>query len=193
MFNVTSGRVDTANKRNITFGRVEVTAKLQDDATASGIHTAAWLLGYDCWPRGGEIDIQECQSPRGSYAACAARDVPSRVSANYHYGPACGADIHHNLGPSSYPLPHGPPVDFSAGFTTFAVEWNATSITTLVNDTVIFRVYDGMPGWAAPFVVPTWPMFLILSQAYMKQRPCGDPTSWPVLQLIDSVRVYRAA
>jgi len=50
-----------------------------------------------------------------------------------------------------------------------------------------------MPGWAAPFEIPSWPMYLILSQAYMAKRPCGNPSQWPVLQLVDAVRVFRAA
>lgn len=63
-YNVTSGRVDTALKANVTApARVVVSARLQQDALAAGIHTAHWLLGYSCWPMGGELDIMECQSP----------------------------------------------------------------------------------------------------------------------------------
>ena len=63
-YNVTSGRVDTALKANVTApARIVVSARLQQDALSSGIHTAHWLLGYACWPVCGEIDIMECQSP----------------------------------------------------------------------------------------------------------------------------------
>ena len=80
-YNVTSGRVDTFQKANITLGRVEVSARLQNDA-ASGIHTAHWLLGYGCWPQTAEIDIMECQSPHNVYAGGGAA-AWQRVTSNY--------------------------------------------------------------------------------------------------------------
>ena len=68
-YNITSGRVDTMHKGNVSLvapGRVEVSARLQNDA-AAGIHTAHWLLGYGCWPVTAEVDIMECQSPHNAY------------------------------------------------------------------------------------------------------------------------------
>ncbi len=38
-------------------------------------------------------------------------------------------------------------------------------------------MYNGMPGWNGPFVVPTWNMYIIISQAFMANRD-GDPPAW---------------
>lgn len=197
-YNVTSGRVDTALKRNVSLSaraRVEVRARLQNDA-AFGVHSAHWLIGYECWPRGSEIDIMECQSPDGRYVSSGGAAPPGwqRATSNYHYGPACGADERHTTGVSSYP--HAPmAANFSRDFTTFAVEANATALTYFVNDTIVNEVYAGMPGWSGAFLIPSWDTFLILSQAFMAHRPFGDPApwAWPAEQHIDFVRVYKWA
>lgn len=200
-FNVTSGRVDTMHKVNVTYGRVEVSAKLQHDE-AFGIHTAHWMIGYECWPVGAEIDIMEMQSPGNIYAGVGGGDTCgshwAKATSNYHYNTPghCGKDIPHHTGVSEWPPAPMPSVNFTAYYTTYAVEWNATDLVYFVNATVVNHVYVGMPGWAAPgAAIPSWPMFIILSQAYMSHRPCGNPPAWawPVHQYIDYVRVYEWA
>ena len=188
-YNVTSGRVDTSYKQNITFGRVEVTARLQNDA-ASGIHTAHWLLGYPCWPRGGEIDIMECQSPHNAYEGGGDWQT---VSSNVHTGATCGVETHHPTGTSLFPSAPSPAINFTSYFTTYSVEWTQSASAIFVNDTRVNFVYEGMPGWKGPVDIPQNAMYLILSQAYMSHRPAGDPPAWawPVEQLIDSVRVFE--
>lgn len=188
-YNFTSGRVDTARKLDFTYGRVEVTAKLQS-AEAYGVHSAAWLLGYACWPEGGEIDIQEHEVERRNSSA----NVTSRVTSNYHFGSACGADDHDH-GPITGSFPDAPsgvnPVDFAASFSTYGVTWNATDLVFTVNATVVNHIYVGMPAWPQ-VTLPTWPMYLILSHALMADRPTQPaPSVWPVRQYIDSVRVWQ--
>ena len=191
-YNVSSGRVDSSFLRNVTFGRVEVVARLQNDA-ASGIHTAHWLLGYGCWPStAAEIDIMECQSPHNAYRH-AGGEAYQVVSSNLHTGATCGNETRHTTGTSLFPHVASPAVNFSAYWTTFAVEWNATDIVYYVNQTVVNHVFEGMPGWSGPVRIPQSALYIILSQAYMAHRPYGDPPAWawPVLQFIDAVRVYE--
>ena len=164
-FNVTSGRVDTSMKRNVTFGRVEVVARLQNDA-ASGLHTAHWLLGYRCWPTTGEIDIMEMQSPHNAYngPGSGAGATWPVVSSNFHSGTSCSNDTRHTTGTSLFPKAPSPTVNFTAFWTTFAVEWNSTHLVFFVNETLVNLVFAGMPGWAPPgAVIPHEPMYLILS------------------------------
>lgn len=181
-YNVTSGRVDSSMKRNVTVNsRVEVRAMLQNEQ-AIGIHTAAWLLGYECWPSTGEIDIFEFEIENPDWI---------RSTANYHYGPNCSHDIN-RAGSAVYPsAPVGTnPVNFTNAYHIFAVEWNTTSLVLFVNNTVIFTYYRGMNKWP-DIVIPNWDMFLILSQAYMAWRRENVPLDiWPVYQYIDYVRVY---
>jgi hypothetical protein len=193
-YNVTSGRLDTMYKRNFTApARVEVSARLQVDALSSGVHTAHWLLGYDCWPRGAEIDIMECQSPGNVYANSCPSGLYQKATSNYHYGTTCGAEIRHSTGTSFWPHAATPTIDYSSYYSVFAVEWNATDILVFVNSTLVNHVYAGMPGWAGPFQIPTWDTYLIVSQAYMAARPCGEAKDWPVYQFIDYVRAYSWA
>lgn len=209
-FNITSGRVDTMAKINVTYGRVEISAKLQNDAAAKGIHTAHWLLGYDCWPVGGEIDIMEMQSPGNIYHSTAGAGAGAvgdtcasnwaKATSNYHISPdTCGKETPHHTGSSAWPPAPDAGVNFTSTYNTFAVEWNATDLVyfvVLANGTSVQvnHVWAGMPGWVnGTATIPSWPMFIILSQAYMSDRPCGDPPAWawPVLQRIDYVRVYE--
>ena len=197
-YNVTSGRVDTMGLGNVTAPfRFEVSARLQDDARASGVHTAHWLLGYACWPVGGELDLMEMQSPGNEYGGACNRSRWPVATSNYHIGDgACGAETHHTTGSSAWPPAPAAPgtVDFAAYYSRFWAELNATDLVFGINETVVNHLYKGMPGWGnASWALPTWPMYAILSQAYMARRPCGDPApaDWPVLQHIDYVRAWR--
>ena len=176
-YNVTSGRVDSSFKYNVTVNsRVEVRAMLQADV-AIGIHTAAWLLGYGCWPVTAEVDIFEFEVESPEWI---------RSTSNYHYGTTCRGDIHHPSG--SYPdAPYGQnPVNFSNTYHIFAVEWNETSLVFYVNDTA-FNSYS-----SKNITIPNWDMFIIFSQAYMAARRANVPDyAWPVYQYIDYVRVYK--
>jgi hypothetical protein len=120
-----------------------------------------------------------------------------RATSNYHIGPStCGVETHHTTGTSAWPPAPAAPgaVDFAAYYSRFLAELNATDLVVGINDTVVNHLYVGMPGWGnATWELPSWPMYLILSQAYMARRPCGDPApaDWPVLQRIDYVRAWR--
>lgn len=184
-YNITSGRVDSKGKVNITYGRIETRAVLQNPA-AIGIHTAHWMLGAEqpCWPPCGELDIMEFEVEHEDW---------QRSTATYHWGVNCSKDLNPRL-VGDYPpgLPPGQnPSNFSAGYTVFAVEWNATSLQFFHNDTNIISFYTGMPAWPN-VTIPDWPMYLLFSQAYMSHRAANPPDwAWPVLQLVDYVRWYQ--
>lgn len=51
-----SGRINTANRFAITYGKVSARIRMPDGA---GFWPAFWLLGYGDWPGAGETDIME--------------------------------------------------------------------------------------------------------------------------------------
>jgi len=55
-YNYTSGWIDTLKKFSVTYGRIEIRAKLPG---GKGLWPAHWMLPEDlsCWPTEGEIDI----------------------------------------------------------------------------------------------------------------------------------------
>lgn len=57
-----SGRIDTANKFAITYGKVSARIRMP---AGSGLWPAFWLLGYGNWPDSGETDIMEYVGERG--------------------------------------------------------------------------------------------------------------------------------
>lgn len=65
--NFTSGRINTSDRFEFTYGKVEASIKLP--STANGLWPAFWLLGANysevSWPRCGEIDILEMGNSEG--------------------------------------------------------------------------------------------------------------------------------
>lgn len=55
-FNFVSGRINTKNKVEITYGSISARIKLTEGA---GLWPAWWMLGNGNWPETGEIDIME--------------------------------------------------------------------------------------------------------------------------------------
>ncbi len=51
-----SGRINTAGKFDVSYGRIAARIRMPD---AAGVWPAFWLLGYGQWPDAGEIDIME--------------------------------------------------------------------------------------------------------------------------------------
>lgn len=77
-FDYTSARLRTEGRLDITYGRIEASIKLPDDA---GLWPAFWTLGsepsaYGVWPARGEIDIMEHFG----------RSSPNSIGGAVHYG-----------------------------------------------------------------------------------------------------------
>ena len=82
--NYTSARINTQDKYEFTYGKVEMRAKLPQ---WEGMWPAFWLLGANIdeigWPNCGELDILE----HGDYVKESTSNDPGLISSAVHYGP----------------------------------------------------------------------------------------------------------
>ncbi|MGI4741547.1 MAG: glycoside hydrolase family 16 protein [Janthinobacterium lividum] len=104
----TSGRIITKGKKEFTFGRLDVRAKLPK---GKGIWPAIWMLGANdsqvSWPACGEIDIMEL---KGS--------TPTVNLSTVHFGNTVAT---HQYKGTSYALPSTAGGDFSTDFHIFSL------------------------------------------------------------------------
>lgn len=155
----TSGLVDSRGKFAMLYGRIEIRAKLPK---GQGLWPAHWMLPDDgSWPP--EIDIMELVGSQ-----------PDNVVMSLHSGqwPDLESQTMDHLGP-----------DFSAGFHTFALEWEPDELRWYV---------DGNQQFSTGADVPQKAMYIILNTAVGGHMP-GDPddtTVFPQMHRIDYVRVY---
>jgi beta-glucanase (GH16 family) len=170
-----SAAVDTYGKFSFTYGRVEVRAQLP--AMGQGIWPAVWLLGTGCnptgspcaWPTAGsnEIDIME------------AVNLPTRTFTNLHHGTTIGTSL------STGSVEHTG-VDVTAGFHTFAVEWEPGGVVRW------YRDHDLLAQRTVPGSFDQ-PMSLIINTAVGGDWPGApaDDTPFPQHFDVDFVRVYQ--
>lgn len=116
--NFVSGRINTANKYDVTYGRISARIRMPD---AAGVWPAFWMLGYGNWPDSGEIDIME-------YVG-----VASWTSSALH-GPGYSGNTPLN---KRQDFPAGTNV---ADWHEYTVERSADSVTFFVDDRQIYRV-----------------------------------------------------
>jgi beta-glucanase (GH16 family) len=157
-----SGLVASAHEQ--IYGYFEISCRMP---AGQGYWPAFWLLGAPGTPGVNEIDIHEFLG----------HDVDT-IYATVHWGTDYG-DGHESDG-STFTGP-----DFTADFHTFAVEWEPTTITWLVDGAPIFQhTGDG---------VPEVPMYLIANLAVGGTWP-GAPdgtTVFPGHYEVDYIRAYR--
>lgn len=173
--NYTSARLITKNKREFTFGRVDIRAKLPK---GKGIWPALWALGKKIdqvgWPNCGEIDIMEVIGSQ-----------PNKVHGTVHYGPQGATSSIQKTG--TYTLPTG---DFSDKYYVFSLLWSADNIEVLVNDISYFRTTRAEVGAIYPF---NEPFFMLFNVAVGGNWP-GSPdatTVFPQRMTVDYIRVFR--
>jgi beta-glucanase (GH16 family) len=110
----TSARLNTANKKVWTYGKIAARIKLPQ---GKGIWPAFWMLGANIdenggdtpWPQSGEIDILELYGSKNDGA----------IEANIHYADA--SDKHAMMGAVTYTLDDG---KFADDFHIFELQWD---------------------------------------------------------------------
>ncbi|MBQ8412106.1 MAG: carbohydrate binding domain-containing protein, partial [Lachnospiraceae bacterium] len=177
----TSGRVNTQNKHDYTYGIFEARLRVPEGL---GYLPAFWLMAtdeniYGQWPRCGEVDIMEIHG--------------SETTTNYgtiHYGNP------HGQSQGTYPLSKG---SFSDDFHTFTVEWEPGKISWYVDGYLYHTESDwysttegqGTITYPAPF---DQPFYIILNLA-VGGSWVGYPDATTDFENaryeIDYVRVYQ--
>ncbi|HSD84406.1 MAG TPA: glycoside hydrolase family 16 protein [Anaerolineae bacterium] len=163
---ISSGRqtdeTSTPTKFSFTYGYAEIRARVPK---GQGLWPAFWLLPDDHTSKP-EIDVMEILG-----------DQPHTVELRFHYrGPD---DETVNVGESW----SGP--DFSAGWHTFAIDWQPDALVWYIDGVERQRYTDRS-------AVPAQPMYLILNLAVGGNWP-GSPdasTPFPSDYLVDYVRVW---
>lgn len=160
----TSGALTTENILEITYGKIEIRAKLP---TGQGIFPAFWLVNSNENNWLPEIDIMENlgQHSNELYFVVHWEDTNGKKMRDYsHY-------INAN-------------VDFSKEFHIYGLVWENDKITWLV---------DGLPVYETEKYSPSTPLFLYLNTAIGGFWP-GDPDPlevYPKEMQIDYIRVYK--
>lgn len=167
----TSGRITTQGKKEFTYLKVDIRAKLPE---GKGMWPALWMLGGNFssvgWPSCGEIDIMELVG-----------NAPSIVHGSLHWN-----DNGHVSRTSSYTLSYG---KFSSGFHIFSLVWTPNRLKWLVDNQQYFSLSRSAIS-AFPFNLP---QFFIFNVAVGGNWP-GSPdqtTVFPQHMMVDYIRVYQ--
>ncbi len=128
----TSGKISTLGKFSITYGRIEVRAKLP---VGQGVWPAIWLLPdhnlYGRWPGSGEIDVMEAVNTGVGCNSCVG-SIENNVYGTIHYG----SYMHHQMQQKAAQLPKGT-ID---GWHVYRVDWTADDIDWYVDDHKYYHV-----------------------------------------------------
>lgn len=177
----TSGKVTTQNKKDFTYGKVVVRAKVPE---GKGLWPAIWMMPqdesrYGQWPKCGEIDIMEVLGNQTDTAY-----------GTIHYGEP------HAQQQGIYVLTNG---TFASDFHEFSVEWEPGEMRFYIDGTLYKTVNDWFTAvdgedekpYPAPF---NQPFFVQLNLAVGGTWP-GNPdetTNFDNAEFyIDYVRVYQ--
>ncbi len=172
----TSGRINTRYKKDFTYGRFDIRAKVP---TQQGIWPAIWMLPtdyeYGAWPKSGEIDIMESVG-----------HLPNNVYGTLHYGPQWPDNK--NTGKE-----HIIQTDLEKEFHVFSVEWEPNEIRWYIDD-VLFSTKT--PENLKPYPWPFDKNFHIILNLAVGGNWPGNPdnsTNFPKYMYVDYVRVYKKA
>ncbi len=171
----TSARITTQGKREFTYGRVDIRAKLP---VTTGMWPALWMLGSNIpaagWPECGEIDIMELIGKN-----------PQQVVGSFHWKKADGSEGTVN---NRYTLAAG---DFSQRFHVYSLIWSRDSLSILMDDIPYANASrQDLSNGNYPFDNP---FFLIFNVAVGGNWP-GPPdatTHFPQQMVVDYVRVFQ--
>jgi len=173
----TSARLNTANKADFTYGRIEARIKVP---SGQGLWPAFWMLPtdweYGGWAASGEIDIMEYRG-----------DLPNTLFGTIHYGGPWPNNTHTGTTIQT-------DTDLSQDFHTYAVEWEEGVIRWYF-DGELYQTQTEWHSTAAPFPAPFDRRFHILLNVAVGgnflPNPPPDADYFPQEMEVDWVRVYQ--
>jgi hypothetical protein len=131
---VRSARITTKSSASITYGRIEVRAKMPK---GKWLWPAIWMLPvnetYGVWPASGEIDILESRGNAPGYSL-GGNDI---LSSTLHWGPDSANDAWWRTNVKHKAL-H---TTFADKYHTFGIEWSENYIFTYVNSRLLQVLY----------------------------------------------------
>jgi len=170
----TSARMITKDKKEWTYGRVDIRAKLPE---GQGIWPAIWMLGANIddqdWPACGEIDIMELVGHE-----------PNTVHGTAHWGNVGSPSVFRGQSTTD---PNG----YQDNYHVFSILWSTSKVQWLVDEAVVKTIDPNTTaGYNYPF---NQPFFMILNVAVGGNWPGypDDTTQFPQKMTIDYVRVFQ--
>ncbi|QKS48610.1 family 16 glycosylhydrolase (plasmid) [Paenibacillus cellulosilyticus] len=178
-----SGKINTKGHMSITYGRVDIRAKLP---TGNGLWPALWMLPedsvYGAWAASGEIDIMEAKGR-----------LPGTTSGAVHFGGQWPVNRYIS---GEYHFPQDQ--TFANDFHVYSVVWEEDNVKWYVDGKFFLKV--SREQWYsvaapnnpnAPF---DQPFYLIMNLAVGGHFDGGlspDPSDIPATMQVDYVRVYQ--
>lgn len=166
----TSARLNTKNKFDFSFGRVEASIKMD---VYNGIWHAFWMLPSfpeSSWPLSGEIDIMEQYRQNNQ----------NKLITTVHFGYGMIGAEYDSL-----------TTNYFDDFHTYAVEWDRVSIKWYIDDSLVHTVYKT----ENQSLETTWPFndpFHLILNTAVGGNLGGTPTfETTQTMLVDYVRVYQ--
>jgi beta-glucanase (GH16 family) len=167
----TSGRITTMGKKEFTWGRVNIRAKLPQ---GKGIWPALWMLGANYpsvgWVKCGEIDIMELLGQASSVV----------------YGTAHWDNNGYLNRSNSFTLSGS---SFSSGFHTFSLVWTPNQLKWLVDNYEFFNLSRSEIN-TFPFDLPQFFIFNIAVGGNWPGSP-DQTTIFPQHMIVDYIRIYQ--
>jgi len=184
-FNYTSARITTRDRFAFKYGRIEASIKLP---SGQGLWPAFWMLSqdspYGSWAATGEIDIVEAANLDGNPGP-GGLGGGNDIFGSIHFGGVFPAN-------EVSTVVYTPSEDVTAGFNTYALEWDEFEIRWFFNG-VLYAVQNSWFSTEAPFPAPfDQPFHILLNLAVGGDLP-GAPTGttpFPATMEVDWVRVY---
>jgi len=180
-YDAAAGMVDTAGKYYMTYGKVEMRAKLP---CGYGTFPALWMLGTEnIWPGNGEIDIMEISND-------GAEDKDSYLYGTLHWAADNGAHV--SEGMTVY---NEGKVPLAADYHTYALEWEYDQIRMYFDGILYFSF--NIDNDVKRFAYGDEPHFLILDNWLLgnNKGKLFDDKEYKneYIFRIDSIKTYKRA